>query len=62
MERQEPCRGKQALDYVLLMSLAGDAGSLETILISKFGSKVSTTHSVFFGTELTVSFARTETS
>lgn len=58
---QESCRGKHSNSF-LLMSLAGDAGSFKTILISKFVSKVFTSHSAFLGTKLTVSFASIKTS
>ena len=43
-----PCRGKLIYSFSL-MSLAADVGLFETILISKFGFKVSTTHSAFAG-------------
>lgn len=41
---------RKALIYSFpLVSLAGDSGSFETILIRKSGSKVSTTHSAIWG-------------
>lgn len=44
---QWPCRGKLICSFSL-MSLAADVELFEMILISKFGFKVSTTHSAFF--------------